>query len=67
MRASAIARREAKVSDRPTYTGKPCHSCGTLERYVSNRSCVSCTREARRQARRERPRKSAVRQFNDVL
>ena len=29
------------------YHGKPCRNCGSIKRYLSSRSCVSCAKEVK--------------------
>jgi hypothetical protein len=41
--------------DGKTYSGSPCATCGTSERYTSNRACVHCYGVARERMRKLRP------------
>jgi hypothetical protein len=42
-------RREALARGEVIYEGKPCPTCGSVQRYVLNDACVACTRRRSRE------------------
>lgn len=72
---SIVAAYNARLAGLPTYQGAPCPKGHDGVRYTSNRSCVTCAREASKEAdtakatlqkRAYRARLKAT-QFDDIL
>jgi hypothetical protein len=58
-----VARREALATGALTYNGAPCKHCGGTQRYTSTYTCVPCSAEYERSARRVERKRRAKRLY----